>query len=352
VDDADAPKPLPSLSRRAVVVAVVVLLLLVGGVVGTVLVTNRNQDAPVATVREYVDAIARGDATAANGAVDPKTFADAVDPALLTDEVLAAATERITVGNAAVEPDAKLGADVVEVRVEYSLGKTESDVVLRVERTGTTAGLLDDWRVIDPLLVPVRIETNEPTLDTASLAGVPVPVGGPSRNGFPTRPFFVYPGVYELHGDESRYLDGRPDPVVATHLEHGVRPIYTEDQTIQATMPYAAAPDLTAMLTDQVADHVVACFAGEQIGCPLRVAGNPPGSLRLDAQPTLEGLTTSQSEYRADGSTEPMLAFRAENGRLTYVDEEGDEHSEEFRITGRVVVTPADEVTVTFTADR
>ena len=347
--DDDAPKPLPPLSRRAVVSAVVVVVLLVGGVVGTVLVTNRNQDAPVAVVREYVDAIARGDATAANAAVDPRTFAEGVDLALLSDKV--SAKERITVEDVSLEPDAKLGADVVEVRVEYALGNTDSSVVLRVQRAGTTAGVLDDWRVIDPLLVPVRLETNVPTLDTASLGGVPVPVGGPSDNGFPQRPFFVYPAVYDLRADESRYLDGEPKPVVATSLELGERPMYSDDQTVRAAVPYQATPDLTSMITTQLADHVTACFAGKQTGCPLQVVGYEPGSLRLDRQPTLESLTSYQVEYQADGSTEPMLAFRAENGRLTYFDEEGDEHSDGFRITGRVVVTPEDEVTITFTDD-
>ena len=340
--------------RRVKIGALVVAVLLVAGVTGGILVTDHNEDAPLDAVRAYVDAIARGDAAAANRLVDPKRFGDGVDPKLLTDEVLGSAKERITVEEVELGFDADPSADTVEVKVAYTLGKTRSDVILRAQRSGTTAGVLHDWRVIDPLLAPVRIESSEPRLDTASFGAATVPAGGPTSDGWPERRFFVYPAVYEMRGQKSRYLTADADVVVATSTStgNGGRPANADDQLTRAALPYRATPELTGIVRTKLAGHVTACVAAVPKvpgNCPEELASHADFAtgVRLDRQPVIDSIQFYQAEYKADGSTEPALRMIAKDGRFSY-DYAGERHGEDFMVYARLVVTPADDLTVTF----
>ncbi len=352
-DDTAAPGA-PRRSRRAVVAALALTVLLVAGIVVGTVVVNHNADAPLAAVREYVDAIARGDAAAANAAVDPRHFAEGVDPALLTDEVLGSASRRIVVREVDLRFDADIAADVVEVDVTYDLGDTQTSVVLRAKRAGTTAGLLHDWRVIDPLLVPVRVETNEARLDTASLGGATVPVSGPVRDGFPDRRFFVYPATYEVRGHESRYLTATPNQVVATGKDFEERPADTDTQTAEAQLSYRATPELTSAVTSRLATYVTDCVARASnmpSNCPyfLKASADFATNIRLRRQPTLDSIQSYQVDYGPEGTTKPSLRFAANSGSFSYVSSEGENRNQEFSANGRIVVTPDDDLTVTFT---
>jgi hypothetical protein len=340
-------------SRRAKVAALVLSVLLVAGITVGIVVINHNQDAPVDAVRAYVDAIARGDASAANAMVDPERFDDGVDPDLLTDEVLGSAKQRITVEDVSLGFDANLSADVVDVQVTYKLGKFGATVLLRAQRAGTTLGVLKNWRVIDPLLVPVRLETNEPEFDTASLGAATVPVGGPVSDGWPERRSFVYPAVYELRGHHSRYLTAGPAEVVATgRVAYDARPANIDEQLAHAALQYQATPELGDEVTTRLTDHVTACVAAAP-----KVPGDCPWELdayadfgtgiKLVGRPVVDHLTAYPDEYRRDGKTKPSLRFTGE-GQFSYVDEEGEPDETTFFAYGRVVVTPDDDLTVTF----
>ncbi|UJW30522.1 hypothetical protein L3Q67_35795 [Saccharothrix sp. AJ9571] len=77
-----------------------------------------------------------------------------------------------------MEFSADSAADVVPVEVIYTLGSARSTAVLLVERAGTTAIVLDERRVLDPLLVLVSVRSGESAFTTASLAAATVPIGG------------------------------------------------------------------------------------------------------------------------------------------------------------------------------
>jgi hypothetical protein len=337
-------------SKRAKISALVLAVLLVVGVTGGIVVFNRNVDAPVDAVRAYVDAIARGDATTANRLADPKRFGDSVDPKLLTDEVLRSAKERITVGEVRrYEGDAS--SDVVTVQVEYTLGaQYRSTVMLRAQRSGTTAGVFHEFRVIDPLLVPVRVEVTEPRLDTASLGAATIPVGGLTGNGWPERRVFVYPGVYELRGHESRYLSAPPSTIVAMTNGYDARPADTTGQAVHGALNYAATPELTGIVEDKLADHVTACLAAAPkvpANCPeeIRTYADFATDLRLDSGPVIESIQPYQVDY-PDRKT-PALRMIAENGRFSYR-YEGERNRESFLTYARITVTPDDDLTITF----
>ncbi len=345
----------PRPRRRWWILALVAVVLVAAAITGAVVVSGRNEDAPVEAVRAYVDAIARGDATAANALVDPKSFGPGVDPALLTDEVLRSATQRITVGEINLDFSADLDADVVEVDVDYTLGNVKSVVMLRAKRAGTTAGLLHEWRVIDPLLVPVRVQTNESSQETAGFGAGTVPVSGSEYEGFPQHRFFVYPGVYPLHGHESRYLAAQPEAVAAANRDYGERPSEPDNDVVDGTVYYRATSELKGILTDRMAKHVTACLAAvpkPPTNCPDTLL-NSVGllrSARLDRQPVIQSIQSYQVVYRGE-RTEPPLRMVAGNGSFSYTDTDGDTGDEPFRVYARITVTPDDDLTIAFTTD-
>jgi hypothetical protein len=340
-------------SRRAKITALVLAVLLVVGVTGAIVISNHNADAPVAAVREYVDAIARGDAAAANRMVDPGRFADGVDRALLSDEVLRSAKRRIMVEDVRLDAFAKLYEDVVEVQVDYTLGPNyDVTVVLRAQRAGTTAGVLADWQVIDPLLVPARVETNEPALETARLGAGTVPVSGPEGGRFPEHRFYVYPGEYEVGGHESRYLAAAPEAFVATTTSSDERPADIDRQVVKVPLTYRATPELVSAVADRLAPHVTACVAAVpnvpgDCPDPLRLYDSLPG-IRLDRQPVIDSISSYQVEYQGD-RTEPSLRMRADDGQFSFVDEDGERSEQRFSAYARIVVTPGDDLSITFT---
>jgi hypothetical protein len=342
-------QPAGTRRRKLLIIGVTVItVLVVGGVAGSVVVRNHNEDAPVDTVRAYVDAIARGDANAANAAVDPRTLGAGVDPTLLTDQVLGSTKSRLTVDDVTLGFDADPKADVVDVDVTYRLEKSYNRVVLRVQRAGSTAGVLDEWRVIDPFLVPVRVEVNE-LIGTAWLGPAKVAVGGPGIQGFPERRFYVYPGVYELRGAESQYLTAEPKIVAVRNIDQKVT---STAQPVKAALVYKATPKLTAEVSAQLATHLTACVsATPPKGCPVDMYGRSENNdYRLDQQPTVKDIMSYQVDYKADGSTEPSLRFRAVDGRVTY-QAGGRDRTRTFWSYGRIAVSPADKLTITFTTD-
>lgn len=343
-------------TRRSRIAALVLAVLLVAGITGGVIVMSHNESAPLDAVRAYVDAIARGDASAANAMVDPERLKQDVDPDLLTDKVLSSAKRRITVEDVRLGIDENLSADVVEVEVDYRLGDLGATATLRAERSDSTLGVLHDWRVIDPLLAPVYLETNEPRLETATLGGTTVPVGGPASDGWPERRFFVYPAVYEVHGHDSSYLKSEPAEVVVTGDDFQVRTITTNkkgEPLTRSWVYYEATSELGDEVSTRLDKHLRACVAAAP-----KVPGNCPWVLdayasfatgiTLDGRPTLESIESYQVEYRPDGKIVPSLRFTA-HGQFSYNNEDGERKQQPFPTYGRVVVTPDDDLTVTFT---
>jgi hypothetical protein len=355
------PPAAPARRRRTWILAIAGLVVVVLVVTGVIVVSIRNDDAPTDAAREYLDAIASGDGPTANALVDPGSFADDVDPELLTD-ALRSAKKRITVEEVNLADNAEPNADVVGVEVTYRLNHRSAGglmeratVTVRVKRAGTTAGVLDDWQVIDPLLVPLIVENNQAWLRPASLDGTPVPVSGPSIDGWPKRRFYVYPGVYELRGHKSRYLTATPQTIVAVAHGHDEHPPTGDDEQLVGvrwlSLYYQGSSELTSIVDDRLTDHVTACFAAmpkELPDCPRspRFAKD----MQLTRQPDQPTFDRDYLENFTDDELESTWNFRADNGSYSYIDEDGERQTQSFTAEGSIVLTPDDDLTVIFKA--
>ncbi|GAA4439018.1 hypothetical protein GCM10023148_46120 [Actinokineospora soli] len=278
--------------------------------------------------------------------MDPRGFASAADPDVAA-AALAGATERITLVGVAVDKYADTDADTVEVRVEYRLANVPNSVNLRVERADP--GLVDTWRVIDPFLIPVRVQSTLPVLGTATIGDAEIPVTGLATEGHPQRAVHLYPGVYPLRAKESRYVRStRVGPLVVDTGNYGQRPEDTPGNTVETAIDYEATPDLYTLVTERTSEHVAKCFAEPRTpACPDVHHPRADGKPRMDSAPVVDRITEYQTPH---GSSESPLRFSANGGRYSYTSD-GQTRSGVFVVFGQVVVTSEGDATVKFTPE-
>lgn len=149
-----------------------VLLLIIGAIV--VNVVNSSVYGPDATVRSYLSAISKGDASAANKIAAPGVSEE--QAVLLTDDVLGEAGEFIT--NAKVT-QSRVSGDQATVRVSYSLGGTTYDGYIELSKTGKQAVFFDSWKIDTPLVgdLAVYISNSNTEANEAAVNGVTVAFG-------------------------------------------------------------------------------------------------------------------------------------------------------------------------------
>ncbi|SDI61388.1 hypothetical protein SAMN05192558_106280 [Actinokineospora alba] len=295
---------------------------------------------PAQAVREYVDLIARGDATAANALVDPGP-----DRAFLTDEVLAG-SQRIKVTEVSGDDSGVEPGQTAVATVRYELPGHSYSADLRVKREPNSFGGLEQWRVIDPLVVPVVVQTNVPTLDSGSLGAAKIPVSGPRLNGFPQRRFLMYPASYQLTGMTSKYVRALPQAVSVAHGQ--------SMEMNPAAIGYQPEQELFRLATAKIDELLARCLgtgAMPPADCPryLRPYAEGATDFRLDRSPPIERLQVYQTEYKADGTTKPAIHFATTQGQFSFND--GRTRSTDFTIRGLVDISRDDAVTVTFEDD-
>lgn len=209
-------QPMKRSTKRALIGSLVgagVLALLIGGAAIALSIMNESRD-PAAKVEEYLALIADGKAEAANAMVDPGLSKR--DSVLLTDEVLAAATERIEV--LGVETTRR-GGDGARVVAELKLDGERFEHVFSVQSGPKEWLLLDTWVLDDPLVVRATIESYSGN-DTALVGGQPVQLASDDEDAFFAE-IHVYPGVYTVEGPQSRFLDASQEVLTALSPDEG-----------------------------------------------------------------------------------------------------------------------------------
>ena len=182
--------PMSDKSRRRVkraIVAIVVLAVL-GGVGALSIMFANWTRTPEATVRQYLDYLAAGNASAATAMTDPGLLTD--KRAFLTDGVLASASSRIVVEDVV---DAGYGGNrVTSVIATMQLDGERFTHTFGVAPDKPTWGVLKNWKIQNALVTRVRVTGTKVSQFTV----------GDVKASFNPNPdsqatvIMMYPGIY------------------------------------------------------------------------------------------------------------------------------------------------------------
>jgi len=191
------------------------LMLAVAGAVVAVNLVNKSIASPQQPVREYLDALQKGDGGKALGLL--RATVPQSNPAMLDGGALKAATARISgikFGDAVDR-----GGNQVMVPIDYTIGGSQAHTEFLLQRSGTQWLFFQDWSFVPttlPVLDVTVVNSNQATLNQ-------VPVNMPDgRNSFAV----FYPGEYEasLNGQyfaapaTRATLSGREAPAAPLNL--------------------------------------------------------------------------------------------------------------------------------------
>ena len=162
------------------------LMLAVAGAVVAINLVNNSIASPQQPVREYLDALQKGDGEKALGLL--KASVPQGNPAMLDGEALktaAAGISDVKFGNAEDR-----GGNQVMVPIDYTLGGSRLHTEFLLQRSGTQWLFFHDWSFV-PAALPV-LDVTVVNSNQASLNGVAVNMPN-GRNSFAV----FYPGEYE-----------------------------------------------------------------------------------------------------------------------------------------------------------
>ncbi|WP_378143790.1 hypothetical protein ACFJGV_10185 [Cnuibacter sp. UC19_7] len=336
--------------RRIVLTSVIGGAVLLAAVAWIVYSAIRVNIHPEDTVRDYLDLLAAGDTQAAAAMVDPTAYTgydeysddplaaplvsggaartaedDIVLDTGVIEQAAAAATSRLTVGELRADDDGYHLAvgDRLDVDVRYSVADVEGRTTLRVERLPDTWYGFPQWRVVDPLLVPLRVETNLPELGPAAIGSASVDVSGPRLDRAPQRVTLLYPGVYGLQATASRFATAEDAEVT---LSGGNATSSSSDElgeVVDSTLVYSATSALRDRVTAEAQAFVDSCFAalpavGPECPTTLSLRAGFAQDVAISDYPALDGIGTYSVDYTDGVAAEPALRATFTPGRFSY----------------------------------
>ena len=294
--------PMSDKSRRRIkriVVGVVSLVVL--GVVATVALAIANWTrTPEAQVRQYLDLLADGKASAATAMVDPGLPND--QRGFLSDEVMASSSARIEVEDVTVD-DAEHSKERV-VTATMRLDGERFTRSFRVSEGKKTFGLLKNWKIQDAMVARVDVQADNVT--HFSIGGEKMSVA--TLKEAPSSSIVLYPGVYTFTPEETgEYIDAAPK-TISVKAATGYDSSYYGG-TVELTGTYndkmaAAALEAAAALTNSCATVP----GNIDTACPVAVQSRTLALLQIKAMPTVmkatedgSGVYTGEATFTIQG---------------------------------------------------
>lgn len=280
--------PMSEKSRRRIkriVVGVVALVVL--GVVATVALAIANWTrTPEAQVRQYLDLLADGKASAATAMVDPGLPND--QRGFLSDEVMASSSARIEVEDVTVD-DAEHSKERV-VTATMRLDGERFTRSFRVSEAKKTFGLLKNWKIQDAMVSRVDVRADNVTY--FSIGGEKMSVA--TLKEAPSSSIVLYPGVYTFTPEETgEYIDAAAK-TISVKAATGYDSSYYGG-TVELTGTYndkmaAAALEAAAALTNSCATVP----GNIDTACPSAVQSRNLALLQVKTMPTAMKATTDE----------------------------------------------------------
>ena len=197
--------PMSTKSRRRIkrsVIAVVVLAVVAGVGALSIMFANWTRT-PEATVRQYLDYLAAGKASAATAMADPGLAND--KRAFLADDVMASADARIVIEDIVADPNED--AKTRTVTATMQLDGERFTYNFTVSSAKPTFGVLKNWKLENSMVMPVRIMGDKVSKFSIGEVMTSVNAGEMSTG----TEFVFYPGIYTVTPvDVGEYIDADP----------------------------------------------------------------------------------------------------------------------------------------------
>ena len=294
--------PMSDKSRRRIkriVVGAVALVAVV--IVGTIALTVANWTrTPEAKVRQYLDLLADGKASAATAMVDPGLPND--QRGFLSDEVMASSSARIEVEDVTVD-DAEHSKERV-VTATMRLDGERFTRSFRVSAAKNTFGLLKNWKIQDAMVS--RVDVQADNVSAFSIGGEKLSIA--TLKEASSSSIVLYPGVYTFTPEETgEYIDAAPK-TISVKAATGYDSSYYGG-TVELTGTYndkvaAAALEAAAALTNSCATVP----GNIDTACPVAVQSRTLALLQIKAMPTVmkatedgSGVYTGEATFTIQG---------------------------------------------------
>ena len=270
---------------KRIVVGAVALVAVV--IVGTIALTVANwASTPEAKVRQYLDLLADGKASAATAMVDPGLPDD--QRGFLSDEVMASASARIEVEEVTVEDEENSKERVVKATMR--VGGERFTHWFRVSEAKKTFGLLKNWKIQDAMVARVDVQADNVT--HFSIGGEKMSVA--TLKEAPSSSIVLYPGVYTFTPEETgEYIDAAPKTIsvkAATGYDSSYNGGTVELKGTYNDKMAAAALDAAAALTNSCATVP----GNIDTACPSAVQSRTLALLQVKTMPTAMKATTDE----------------------------------------------------------
>ena len=294
--------PMSDKSRRRIkriVVGAVALVAVV--IVGSIALTVANWTrTPEAKVRQYLDLLADGKASAATAMVDPGLPND--QRGFLSDEVMASSSARIEVEDVTVD-DAEHSKERV-VTATMRLDGERFTRSFRVSAAKNTFGLLKNWKIQDAMVS--RVDVQADNVSAFSIGGEKLSIA--TLKEASSSSIVLYPGVYTFTPEETgEYIDAAPK-TISVKAATGYDSSYYGG-TVELTGTYndkmaAAALEAAAALTNSCATVP----GNIDTACPVAVQSRTLALLQIKAMPTVmkatedgSGVYTGEATFTIQG---------------------------------------------------
>lgn len=272
--------PKPDKSRRPIkriVMGAVALVAVV--IVGTIALTVANwMRTPEAKVRQYLDLLAHGKASAATAMVDPGLPDD--QRGFLSDKVMASSSARIEVEDVTAE-DVEYSKDHL-VTATMRLDGERFTRSFRVTEAKKSFGLLKNWKIEDAMIARVAVQTSKVTHFSIGGEKMSIATLKESSSAY----IVLYPGVYTVTPEETgEYIDAAPQ-TLSVKAVADFNGSYN-GTTVELTGTYndkLAAAALEAM--GQLMNSCATVAGRTDTACPGAINSRPLSFLELKTMPT------------------------------------------------------------------
>jgi len=290
VPGAAAVTPMSPRARRILIRGLIIggaCLVVIVGLSITAGVLRSSVWGPGKAATTFVQDIADGDASAAGAMAQ----IDGMGSGMLTDQVLQAATGRISdVEVGVVQQD----GDRADTTVTYQQGGVSHTTTLILARVSTQWLIQDQWRITSSLAGDVEISVS-PALEGAAITANGVQIGTVQHQGaddYTSQRFPAFPGDYTIAVAGNDYITGPSSAITVT-----------ETHAVPLRLEATPTDQLTSELTKSVQDSITSCAARTDAplptDCPFRgpyLSGSHPVTYTVTRMPELK------LEIRSDGT--------------------------------------------------